>query len=329
MTDGCNLGLFMTVKSLLKHLKAFTVTIVFVLISSFGWQSAPPFRNNDDKQLSVRLKEHVQFLSVNIGKRDVFGRYPSLCQAAEYITNFLKDNGYVVNFQEYEIRERKVKNIIATKDGIDKTAGVVIIGAHYDSCDNPGADDNASGVAALLELARSVSDAELKRPVRFVFFVNEEPPFFKTPLMGSRVYTSALKKNKENIWGAVVLECLGYYSAKPFSQKYPPLFGFFYPNKANFIGVVGNIESRHLVFDITRTFRNDYIPVRSIVIDFLPPATFSDHWSFWQEGYRGVMITDTAFMRSPNYHKSTDTFEKLNYNAMALIVKSLTVWLRK
>lgn len=319
----------MRVQTLLKHLKAFAVVIAFVLISSFGWQSAPPFKNNSNRELSLHLKEHVRFLSVDIGKRDVFENYPSLIRTADYITSFLEKNGYGASLQEYKIHGRKVSNIIATKDGGDKTKGVVIIGAHYDSCNNPGADDNASGVAALLELARQVAAIELSQTVRFVFFVNEEPPFFKTSLMGSRIYTCALKENKENVAGAVILECLGYYSNNLFSQKYPPLFGFFYPNKGNFIGVVGNIRSRQLVSDITRIFRSNHVPARSLVVDFLPVASFSDHWSFWQEGYRGVMITDTAFMRNSNYHKSTDTFEKLNYDAVAEIVKSLTLWLKK
>ena len=154
------------------------------------------------------------------------------------------------------------------------------------------------------------------------------PPFFKTDEMGSRVYTRRLKERGEEILGAVILESVGYYSDGLFSQKYPPLLGLFYPNKGNYIAVVGNFRSRGLVAGAARALAGRSVPRRGLVLDFVPAASFSDHWSFWQEGYRGIMLTDTAFMRNPHYHKPTDTFEKLDYDVMAALVAGLTDWLR-
>ena len=317
------------VKKILRHLKALIVAVLIVAASSFGWQGSARFENNADKEAASRLRSHVKFLSADVGNRDMWEGYGNLLRSRDYIAGTLGAYGYRVLFQEYAVGNKKAGNIIVTKEGLDKTKAPLVLGAHYDSCGNPGADDNASGVAVLLELARSAAALPLQRTIRFVFFVNEEPPFFKTGAMGSRVYARSLKEKKEDILGAVVVECLGHYSQKFFSQRYPPLLGFFYPNKGNFVAVVGNGRSRELVSDTTKALRNSRIPSRSLVIDFLPVASFSDHWSFWQEGFRGAMITDTAFLRNRDYHTPTDTFEKLDYDAMARIVSGLAAWLEK
>ena len=197
------------------------------------------------------------------------------------------------------------------------------MGAHYDSCFNPGADDNASGVAGVLETARLLAQQNTNKTIRFIAFVNEEPPFFQTELMGSLVYARAAKKRQDKIKGVIILEMLGFYSDKPFSQRYPPPLGIFYPNRGNFIGLVSNFKSRHLTASIKKSFRKNKIPAESVIFNFFSAASFSDHWAFWQEGYPAAMVTDTSFLRNKYYHTAQDTYEKLDYNMICAIVCGL------
>ena len=218
-----------------------------------------------------------------------------------------------------------MRNIIAKKTGKVKPDEIIIVGAHYDTCFNPGADDNASAIAGLLELASLLADGEYCRTVRFVAFVNEEPPFFKTEDMGSFVYARQAKQESEDIKAVLILEMIGYYSDKTFSQRYPLFLGPFYPNRANFIAVVGNFTNRRLVQKVASHLKdNSRILIRPVVLfDFVPGVDFSDHWSFWQMGISSVMITDTAFYRYRHYHSNSDTFEKLDYQKIAELVEGL------
>lgn len=282
----------------------------------------PTEQNNG---LAKILESHVYKLAQEIGDRSVF-KIEKLDQAAEYITQTLRSFGYNVEFQSYTLFNETVKNIIATKIGVRRPDEIIIVAAHYDTCFNPGADDNASAVAALIEIARDISDKQTNCSIKFIAFVNEEPPFFKTKDMGSRVYTKEARAKGENIQAAVILETIGYYSDKTNSQRYPPLFGLFYPNKGNFIGIIGDFHSRWLVKKVVSSFkRQTQFPVESVVaFSFVAGVDFSDHWSFWQEGYPAVMVTDTAFYRNPNYHSSSDTYETLNYESMAEVVRGLS-----
>ena len=304
------------------------IVFVVVQLTMFGWRfwSADITKlniANDD--LSNSLRNHVYMLSHKIGYRSV-RQYDNLIKTQNYIYEQFVSFGYDVSFQSYHVSGKKVNNIIASKKGIIPTEKTIILGAHYDSCDNPGADDNASAVAGLLEIARALSQAQTNKTIEFVAFVNEEPPFFQTEQMGSRVYVKALKDSGKDIEVAVVLEMLGYYSEKWFSQRYPPIMGMFYPNKANFITVVGNGASRISVNKFHNLFkRHSQFPVeKTPAFDFIPCTDFSDHWSFWKEGYSAIMITDTAFFRNKNYHKKTDTYETLNYQHMSSVVKGIT-----
>ena len=226
------------------------VILAFAIVkfSTFGWRRFGEKTMNLSEgvnRLAKALESHVRRLSEDIGDRSVFN-YNALQEAQQYIAEQLSSFGYNVEFQDYTISDKPTKNIIALKEGSKNPQEIIIIGAHYDTCFNPGADDNASAVAGLLELARSLYSKETKRSIKFIAFVNEEPPFFHTEEMGSRVYVKAAKKRGEDIRGALILEMIGYYSDKPHSQRYPPLFGLFYPNKGNFIGVVkmsNNINS--------------------------------------------------------------------------------------
>ena len=302
------------------------ITVVVVKVTTFGWQDffSSPELSPKDKTLPLRLKTHVIKLSSDIGERSVF-IYPKLAEAANYITEQFQSLGIEVRFQEYHLYGKLVKNIIAEKLGRGKPDEVIIVGAHYDTCFNPGANDNASAIAGLLELARFAASREYKRTIRFIAFVNEEPPFFKTNEMGSFVYARQAKEKNENIKSVLILEMIGYYLDRPFSQRYPLFVGPFYPNRANFIAVVGNFTNHRLVKRVVTHFReHSEFPIRSAVLfDFVPGVDFSDHWSFWQMGIPSVMITDTAFYRYSHYHSNSDTFEKLDYHKMALLVEGL------
>lgn len=299
------------------------VLLVFIILkaSTFGWcfwRKAAFYPEKSDSQLAQRLKQHVDTLSQQIGERSVF-RYEALNEAAQYITEEFISFGYKVKFQEYKVYDKVVKNIIVEKTGTQNAKETIIVGAHYDTCFNPGADDNASGIAGLLESARFFADKNTDKTIKFIAFVNEEPPFFQTQDMGSRVYTKDAKASNENIIVALILESVGYYSDKLLSQRYPMPLGFFYPNKGNFIAVVGNLGSGGTARKVASLLRKQRrIPVElAILPSFFPAIDFSDHWSFWKEGYPALMITDTAFLRNANYHRQSDTYEKLNYDYMA------------
>ena len=277
-----------------------------------------------------RLKKHVYELSHEIGERNIY-KYDKLNKAAEYITKELESFGYEVDFQEYSTRGKIFKNIIVTKTGSKNPNEIIILGAHYDTKQTPGADDNASSVAGLLEMAREFTDKAPGRTIKFIAFVNEERPFFKSNTMGSRIYAKAARKNADNIVGALILEMIGYYSNKPKSQYVPPVFSFFYPNTGNFIGIAGNLRSKRLVRDTVAYFRRaTNFPIEWVIAPWiLVGIDFSDNWSFWKEGYPAAMITDTAFYRNPNYHKASDTYDTLDYQSMSELVKGLTTALTK
>ena len=301
------------------------LAVAIVLSTMFGWRifTSRGDAGPKDAKLPDRLVRHVLKISAEIGDRDIY-YYEGLKKCAEYIKQELDSFGYPLEIQQYEIEGKQVENIIAVKRGSKFPEAVVIVGAHYDSCFNPGADDNASGVAGLLELARSLKDKDTEMTVKFIAFTCEEPPFFKTENMGSRRYARKAKASGEDIRAVIALDAIGYYSNKLFSQRYLPLMGFFFPAKGNFIAVLGDWRSRALALRIKDSFkRSTSFPVELLALDHVPCADFSDHWSFWKEGYPGVMLTDTAFLRHENYHKATDTWEKLDYAGMACVVEGL------
>jgi Zn-dependent M28 family amino/carboxypeptidase len=307
--------------------------VLFVVLSLFGWRLKSKMdmtASSINPDLAINLKKHVQMLSDEIGDRNI-DKYANLLKAQEYIRGFLSKLPLDVELQKYAVTKIDVNNIIATKKGSSESDEILIVGAHYDSCYTPGADDNASGVAGLLEIAKTLSNEPTQRTIKFIAFVNEEPPFFKTEEMGSMIYARDAKKRGEKIRLAVILEMLGYYNDKPFSQKYPPFLGPFYPNKGNFIAVVGNFSSRHFV----KSFINDFraltsFPIVSLSIaGIIPGADLSDHWAFWKTGYPAIMVTDTAFFRNWNYHRHTDKYDTLDYEKMAHVVAGTTASLRK
>lgn len=295
--------------------------------STFGWKSWGLQRDPimaHETSLADRLKVHVRTLSQEIGDRNMT-RYPQLLQAAQYINDQFVASGYQVQRHSYRVEGKTVENLIAVLPGSAPSDEVLIVGAHYDSCFNPGADDNASGIAGLLEMARLSAAHRPARTIKWIAFVNEEPPYFQTEAMGSWVYAKDALARGEHLHAAIILEMLGYYTTQSFSQRYPPLLGFGRPHRGNFIGVVGNVPSRGLVKQVTRAFqRHARVPIQSVAtFASIPGVSWSDHWSFWRAGYPAVMVTDTAFLRNPHYHAVTDTWETLDYSTMAAVVEGL------
>jgi Zn-dependent M28 family amino/carboxypeptidase len=280
----------------------------------------------DQLVLRERLIGHVVMLAGTIGERNVYRR-GSLERAARYIDDQFAENGFTTASQEYDAGGTTVRNV-ETVHGYSND-DTLIVGAHYDSVAGcPGANDNASGVAALLELSHLLEKTITTRQIRFVAFVNEEPPFFMSDLMGSRVYARRCHAREERISAMFSLETIGYYSDVPGSQQYPGagIFQKLYPDTGDFIGFVSNFTSRGLLRRAGREFRRRTpFPSEGVSAPAdIPGIGWSDHWSFWQEGYRAVMITDTAPFRYPHYHQRSDTPDKLDYDSLARVVWGLS-----
>ena len=269
-----------------------------------------------------RLSQHVKYLSETIGERNL-SKPGTLQAAADYLRSQLQQAGYSVSEQTYLVQGHEVRNLEVILPGSDAAGDTVVIGAHYDSVAGaPGADDNASGVAAILELARLIRGSAHRKTIRLALFVNEEPPYFQTAEMGSLVYARQLRGKHVSVSAMISLEMLGFYSDVPGSQKYPVLLGVFYPDRGNFIAFVGNPESRALVRRAVREFRETArFPSEGIAAPTdWPGVGWSDHWSFWQEQYPAIMITDTALFRYPYYHTPFDTADRVNFDKMARVV---------
>ena len=274
--------------------------------------------------LREELRADVQKLAGEIGERNM-GHYPQLTAAADFIEKSFASAGLQPRRDTYELHKLACHNIETEIHGA--SAQIVVVGAHYDSVlGAPGANDNGTGVAAVLALARRFAKKQPTLTLRFVAFVNEEPPYFQTSQMGSLVYASRCKARGDQISAMISLETIGYFSDAPNSQIYPsPMLGWFYPKVGNFIAFVGNIGSRELLRRALLSFREaGELPSEGAAVPaFIPGVAWSDHWSFWQQGYPAIMITDTAPFRYPHYHALTDTPDKLNYDRFSLVVSGL------
>lgn len=330
----------MEIEILPQDFKGWINTVILIVVGLlaiaflFFWMMAMPGKSHsgklpdltvEEKEIARRLESHVRKLAHDIGERN-FMAWAGLQAAAEYLEMTLADIGYEVRSQYFEIPEGSVRNLEVEIKGTARPEEIVIVGGHYDSVVGcPGADDNASGTAAVIELARLFFGKTPGRTLRFVFFVNEEPPHFQTPTMGSLMYASELSRQKEEVAAMYSLESIGYFSNEPNSQKYPFPFSLFYPDRGNFIGFVGNIRSRGLVRQSLETFReNCPFPSEGIAaLSIIPGIGWSDHWAFWKQGYPALMVTDTVPFRNPNYHQITDTVKTLGFSFMARVTHGL------
>ena len=315
--------------SLLAALAIFAAPVLILLwmtaVPGQSYVGPLPAMTPDQRALATRLHDHVVAIASephNIGHPEALER------SASYIENQLAGMGYIVHRQWFEADGHRVRNIEVTiKPGVPDSR-TLVVGAHYDSAyDAPGANDNGSGVAGLLELARSMARLDGRAMMRFrlVFFVNEEPPYFQTHKMGSYVYATHLAQTDEQVAGMLALETIGYYSDRPHSQRYPFPLDMLYPDKGNFIAFVGMTSSRGFVRKTTGAFRDTarFPSVGGSAPGFLQGIDWSDHWSFAQVGVPALMVTDTAVFRYRFYHTGNDTPDKIDYDRLARVVTSL------
>jgi Zn-dependent M28 family amino/carboxypeptidase len=273
----------------------------------------------------ARLRAHVDMLAGTIGERNVL-KYAALNRAADYVSSELTASGYSPRRQTFDVAKMPVSNLEATLPGSSRAREILVVGAHYDTVpDCPGANDNGTGVASVLELARRFSRRPQPRTVRFVAFVNEEPPFFKTPQMGSLAYANAARSDGEQVKGMLSLETMGYYSDAEGSQSYPTAISWLYPSVGNFIGFVADLRSAGLLLKARRAFkRKTSFPLQSAALPGnVPGVGWSDHWAFWQAGYPAMMVTDTAPFRYPWYHTAEDRPDKIDYDKLAQVVDGI------
>jgi hypothetical protein len=299
-------------------------------VSDAGATVAPssgqlPEATAEERDLAGRLKAAVTRLAVEVGERNMDKSW-NFATATDDLARELEKMGYEARRQGYTIGTDVVQNIEAKVAGGRHGDESVVVGAHYDTeRGTPGADDNASGVAAVLELARIYRDKKPDRTIRFVLFANEEAPFSQTEQMGSLVYAKDLVAHGTRVVAMLSLESIGYFSTEAGSQHYPPALSSRYPTTGDFIAVVGNEASRALCENLTRVLkRSATLPVVGDVLpDSVPEASRSDHWAFWKLGLPAVMVTDTAPFRNPHYHKATDLPDRLDFDRMARVVSGL------
>lgn len=317
------------------------VLVIFSLPVMFAlWMTAVPGQSYsgplpaltaDQEKLAQRLNGHVK----EIARKPHNVQHPKeLERVASYIENELTEMGYPIYRQPFTVDGQEVRNIEVTIEPAKANSGTLIVGAHYDSySDTRGANDNASGTAAVIELARRLSDlrgkAEYK--IRLVLFVNEEPPYFKTEKMGSFVYAKQLSQTDESVIGMFSLETMGYYNDQKYSQKYPFPLNLLYPDKGNFIAFVGMTSSRPLVRKTVKSFRShtSFPSVGGSAPGSLQGIGWSDHWAFEQFDIPALMITDTAAFRYPHYHSRKDTVDKVDYEKLARVLEGLERVIRR
>jgi hypothetical protein len=308
---------------------ALLVLLVFAIsygINMPGQSYEDEFTDLDsDLQLTRdRLSTHVYSLAEEIGERHD-GEREALDRAADYIENSFRDMGYNPVSEIYS--DKLYRNIVVNLYGKERRNEIIIVGAHYDTVWlSPGADDNASGIAALLEIARALHGKKISRTIRFIAFANEEWPFFGRDKMGSLVNAKLAYDRNELISGMLSLEMLGYYSTEANSQLYPKPLSYFYPDQANFIAFVSNYSSRKLLRDVVSEFRkHGKFPSEGLIAPqfLVPDIRRSDNSSFWSYGYPAIMVTDTSNYRNNRYHTLGDIHRTLDYDSMSRVVEGL------
>ncbi|MFH0975397.1 MAG: M28 family peptidase [Spirochaetota bacterium] len=297
--------------------------LIFVILTS-GCASKQYFYPEPDIRLES-MKKTIQYLT-SIDPPRNYEHPVSMIKASEFILQEFKKFGLNTREQKFIVSEKIYRNIIANAGPRDGSR--LIIGAHYDVCGSqPGADDNASAVAGLLEIARFAKTHESRLPygIEFVAYTLEEPPFFGTKNMGSYVHAESLRKGNVNIKGMICLEMIGFFTDEKKSQSYPlGILKLFYPTTGNFIGIVSNYGSSTFANQIDRHMRRSSIDVSMLKApSFIHGLDFSDHRNYWKFGYDAVMVTDTAFYRNTNYHQDTDTIDTLDFNKMREVVKGI------
>lgn len=306
-------------------MRVFLVICIFFLMTWIGVVT-PELLRGEQKIVSVspqNLEAHVKTLSEDFHPRN-YQQLDNLNKTAEYIFKHFNAAGANTNYQGYSVTGKSYKNVVGVfNEGAKET---IIIGAHYDSCaDTPGADDNASGIAGLIELAYLFGEKAPNCQIELVAYTLEEPPFFGSKKMGSYQHASMVAEKGQRVIAAIVLEMIGYYSNKRNSQDYPSKWlNFIYPNKGNYIGLISNKENKLLTKYFKKWMRSyTDLPVHALNADAsVPGIAASDHSNYWNFDIPALMVTDTAFYRNKAYHTPNDTADRLNYDSMAEVVSA-------
>jgi hypothetical protein len=306
-------------------LAAVVAWLVMIRMPGRSHRGALPPLSTDEQALEAELRRDVEAIAGGIGERNV-GRHARLAAASKHLEDTFKDAGYEPRRQEFSVDGRTCVNLEVVRTGDGAPGEIVLVGAHYDSAPGaPGADDNGSGVAAVLALARRFAPKTFARTVKLVLWANEEPPYFQNPGMGSAEHARRSREAGDRIVAMISVETIGYYSEAAGSQKYPAGFGLLYPSTGDFIAFVGNVSSRDLVRRVVGSFRaTTPFPSEGVAApEAVPGIGWSDQWAYWSQGYDGVMVTDTAPFRNPHYHTSGDVPGTLDYARMARVVAGL------
>ncbi|MBW7948569.1 MAG: M28 family peptidase [Pseudorhodoplanes sp.] len=296
-----------------------------VVVPGRSHAGALPPLTPEEAALSQRLRRHIEAIGAREHNLD---HYDALEDTARYIERTLAGYGFEPGRQVYRARGRDVRNIDVVFAPAGTDPETIVIGAHYDSArGTPGANDNATGTAAVIELARLLADLKTGAPrrLRFVLFVNEERPYFATEEMGSLHYARMLSERGERVTTMYSLETLGYFSSAPGTQRYPAPFGMIFADRGDFVAFVGMLNSRPLLQDTMRSFRSHtaFPSIGGVAPGLIPGIGWSDHWAFARYGYQALMVTDTAPFRYPHYHRPTDTPDKVDTDSLARIVKGM------
>lgn len=290
------------------------ISILLFILSSVGFSFA-------QKADTIAIHQHLKALTLTEEYRN-FEHVGQLNRTAEYIKKHFEKFADTTYFQTYQIGQQTYKNVIAVFNPTGEET--VVVGAHYDVCGNQqGADDNASGVTGLLELARMLDSTKLNDRAELVAFTLEEPPYFRTEYMGSYIHAKSLKDSQRKVKGMVVLEMIGYFSDVKGSQDYPVGgLKLIYGTKGNYITVVNRLNKGKFSKQFTRKMKRKSVLKTK---QFKGPQSltgidFSDHLNYWKMGYDACMLTDTAFYRNKNYHKKTDQMGTLNIPKMAQVI---------
>jgi len=296
------------------------IKITLVILSTFYFSSAAIANTVSDTLL---IKKHLHTITKTYKNRN-YKNLKALNQVANYISETFNKYTDTVSYQEYTVEGETYKNVICSFGNNKKDAKTIIIGAHYDVCGNQeGADDNASGIVGLLELARLLKNKVLPYKIELVAYTLEEPPFFNTSDMGSYIHAQSLKEKQTDVYGMISLEMIGYFNENKGSQTYPiPSLSSVYGDKGNFITLVNREDNGEFSSTFCSIFKEQDI-IEAVIFNSpksLPSIEFSDHLNYWKFGFDALMITDTAFFRNKNYHTKQDTMEKLDIKSMAKVI---------
>ncbi len=317
-------------KSVIRILVALVIIITLVWVIVARPISPVTFKTKSELKVnSDRLKKHVDMISEQLSPRS-HAHTENLNKIAAYISGEFKSSNAIIHQQNFVVNDKEYKNVIAEYG--PASAQVIIIGAHYDAeGNNPGADDNASGIAGLLELGQLLSKTRVGSRVMLVAYSLEEPPYFGTDSMGSAIHAKTLREKGVSVKLMICLEMIGYFTEEKGTQGFPmPLMRVFYPSVGNFVAVVDQVFSNHAQ-QLKKTMSNVIsLPVYSInAPTTIPGVDFSDHRNYWKYGYPAIMVTDTAFYRNTAYHSPNDKADRLDYGKMSQVVEGIYSYVKQ